>query len=263
MQVSTTSDFSTTVYDQSNITFTSSQIAGLLYSTQYYWRVNASNTVGTSSWSSIWDFTTISEPLDVIRGYWAMEDVTGSTIINDGSVFENDGPVIGNVESVTGKFDQALRLDGSSYIRVPDNVSLDITDQITMAIWIKPEEYRKQQIMRKKNGPTGYEITLGFDGNNTVSARLNGTNNYRIYSTSEYPIDGTWMHIAATYNGSEFKLYINGVVESSTSTVPTVISVNNDPLEIGADDDGDDKFKGAIDDVQIYKVALSQTEIED
>ncbi|MCL4550311.1 MAG: T9SS type A sorting domain-containing protein [Bacteroidetes bacterium] len=58
LQVSTDSNFSTTFFDQSNITNTSQQVTGLSYSTLYYWRVNASNDDGTSDWSSVWSFTT-------------------------------------------------------------------------------------------------------------------------------------------------------------------------------------------------------------
>ncbi len=58
LQVSTSSTFSTTVYDRSGITGTSQQVAGLANNTLYYWRVNATNAGGTSSYSSTWSFTT-------------------------------------------------------------------------------------------------------------------------------------------------------------------------------------------------------------
>ncbi|RCK75921.1 MAG: Alkaline serine exoprotease A precursor [Ignavibacteriae bacterium] len=58
LQVSTSSSFSTLTFDQSGITATSQAISGLANSTTYYWRVNASNSAGTSAWSSVWSFTT-------------------------------------------------------------------------------------------------------------------------------------------------------------------------------------------------------------
>ena len=203
---------------------------------------------------------------NVLAGYWPLDTGSGSNII-DGSSYGNDGSILGSGTAtwVQGIHNNAVRLDGFTYISVPDDASLDFTDGITMAAWIKPEEYRKQQIMRKKNGSTGYEITLSNNSNNTISVRLNGNNAYRIYSTSVYPINGDWMHIAATYDNSStpvLKLYINAVEENSTTNVPASIGTNSDPLGIGADDDGDDKFKGTLDDVQIYNTALSQTQIE-
>lgn len=60
VQVSTSSAFSTTVYDQSGLTTTSTTVTGLASATTYYWRANASNSAGTSTWSSTWSFTTSS-----------------------------------------------------------------------------------------------------------------------------------------------------------------------------------------------------------
>jgi hypothetical protein len=59
IQVSTSSTFSTLIVNDSLITTTSLQVTGLANNTIYYWRVNAKNTNGTSSWSPVWNFTTL------------------------------------------------------------------------------------------------------------------------------------------------------------------------------------------------------------
>ena len=58
VQVSTDSNFGTTVIDHSGITTTSYAVGRLMNSTTYYWRVNATNSAGASSYSSVWRFTT-------------------------------------------------------------------------------------------------------------------------------------------------------------------------------------------------------------
>lgn len=58
VQVSMSSTFSSTVINQNGLTGTSLTVSGLSYNTLYYWRVNASNSNGTSDWSSVWNFTT-------------------------------------------------------------------------------------------------------------------------------------------------------------------------------------------------------------
>ena len=58
VQVSTSSGFTSTVVDRSGITATSCSISGLLNKTRHYWRVNATNSGGTSGWSSVRYFTT-------------------------------------------------------------------------------------------------------------------------------------------------------------------------------------------------------------
>jgi len=63
LQISTNSSFSTLKYDYTGLTTTSKQSGALEGNTVYYWRVNASNNIGTSAWSSTWSFTTGTAPV--------------------------------------------------------------------------------------------------------------------------------------------------------------------------------------------------------
>ena len=58
LQVSTDQNFGSTIFDQSGITGTSQSLSGLTNGTVYYWRVNATNSGGTSAYSSVFSFTT-------------------------------------------------------------------------------------------------------------------------------------------------------------------------------------------------------------
>jgi hypothetical protein len=59
LQVSNNPNFTSRMFDRSGITNTSQQILALSHDTIYYWRVNASNSAGTSSYSSTRSFRTI------------------------------------------------------------------------------------------------------------------------------------------------------------------------------------------------------------
>ncbi|MFI5236320.1 MAG: FlgD immunoglobulin-like domain containing protein [Ignavibacteriales bacterium] len=59
LQVSLNASFTNIVFDDSIITTASRQINSLTEQTQYFWRVNARNSAGTSNWSSVWSFTTV------------------------------------------------------------------------------------------------------------------------------------------------------------------------------------------------------------
>ncbi|MDR3609112.1 MAG: FISUMP domain-containing protein [Ignavibacteriaceae bacterium] len=61
LQVATNTAFTLFAFDQSNIQDTSFQVTGLKGLTQYYWRVSATNDLGTSGWSApYFEFTTAS-----------------------------------------------------------------------------------------------------------------------------------------------------------------------------------------------------------
>ncbi len=68
VQVSLSSSFSTLLVDQSGVTGTSYQLSNLNFGTAYHWRVNASSTNGTSNWSAIRNFSTITAALPKIKG---------------------------------------------------------------------------------------------------------------------------------------------------------------------------------------------------
>lgn len=62
LQVSASSSFATTIYNDSTLTGTSQPITGLAVGTIYYWRVNAKNGAGTSAYATR-SFTTIVSAL--------------------------------------------------------------------------------------------------------------------------------------------------------------------------------------------------------
>jgi N-acetylneuraminic acid mutarotase len=62
IQISSDSTFATIQWDTSGITVSQAQVPAekLTLSTKYYWRVNATNSVGSGPWSTIWNFTTVT-----------------------------------------------------------------------------------------------------------------------------------------------------------------------------------------------------------
>ena len=70
----------------------------------------------------------------------------------------------------------------------------------------------------------------------------------------------TWTHLAVAYNGSTLTLYRDGV-PVATANATGALSPTTGSLQIGGSQFGE-YFKGLIDEVRIYKTALSDTEIQ-
>lgn len=63
LQVSTTSNFSTLLLNDSGLSGTSKALSGLSQGTTYFWRISATNVSGTSQWSAVNSFSTITPPV--------------------------------------------------------------------------------------------------------------------------------------------------------------------------------------------------------
>ena len=76
----------------------------------------------------------------------------------------------------------------------------------------------------------------------------------------------TWYHVVFTFDGKQFKQYINGVMNSSTSLAGwSINTAGNSGISIGVSDQANGywaPFGGKIDDIYIYCRALSDAEVQ-
>ncbi len=197
-------------------------------------------------------------PVGGVVGQWdftSTSDISGNG--NNGTL---SGATLG--AGLTGS---GLRMTASSQrMVVADSPSLDITEHITLAAWIQPSTRTTQYVIKKaaQNATDGYELSLSSAGK--VFVRFNqdtSGDTYRVNSTSNYPTDGsTWIHVAATYDGTTIRLYVNGQLQASKAATFTIAS-NNLGLGIGAQADGVGSMRGTIDDVLVADRAFSASEV--
>ena len=220
----------------------------------------SSNNIATDTTAVV----TGSENPTLVAHY--MMEENGGTVLVDSSMYDNDGDLNGEPGWTTGIDGLALDLDGiDDYALAPHNASLDIADVITLAAWIRPDKVGTQYIVKKslQHNIDGYELSLS--GNGTAFTRFNQPSNanaYRIDTALPYPADGmTWVHLAATYDGSTLRLYFNGVEDSVSEPLAFTIAGNELPLGIGAESDGGRSFQGLMDEARVYNRALDAGEI--
>lgn len=164
---------------------------------------------------------------------------------------------------------RALEFDGSNDHLSGNNFALNITGQITLEAWISPAAVANQQILKKgRHGISdGYEI--GLTSASKIYARFNQSSSgdaLQVVSNSNYPSDGSWMHVAVTYDGSTIRLYVNGVQEATLNAVFSIGS-NADPLTVAALPETSGTatagFRGRLDELRIWNLVRSQQQIRE
>ena len=209
-------------------------------------------------------------------GYWGMDEGRGTTT-SDISGNNNTGVFATAASSpawTSGKVGGALSFNGTTtYVDAGTGASLNITNAITVEVWVK------------KSGGDGTYMAIGSkwdsaggDGNQrSWTLEFRATDNKVQFQTSNngldsgavqaisttVPVISTWYHIVGIFDGSNNKIYVNGILENTTAQTGLFSSV--DKVGIGAVIGTGlaiaSKFNGLIDEVRIYNRALSAEEI--
>ena len=147
------------------------------------------------------------------------------------------------------------------------NASSVIANKIafSMSAWVYPQANPSAHsgIMGFRNNTDADFYLLQLQNSNNVEARFRGSNGmgYDIVATNLLDFN-QWQHLAFTYDGSYIRLYKDGaLVDSSAAT--GIIGQNTLPLQLGKLDWGTTGFymTGRLDEIRLWDVALSQTEI--
>jgi hypothetical protein len=200
--------------------------------------------------------------------HWKFDEGSGTTA-TDASGNGNTGTLVNGPLWAAGRVGNALYFDGiDDNVTVPDSASLHLSSAFTLSAWVNPTVAQSDFTAAiAKNTATDHVYFLyatsgaGYCGSNgfpLAGANLSGTQQV-ICNSSGLPLN-TWSYLTSTYDGSNFKFYVNG---SLTQTVPFTgtIDPSTGILQIGASRFGE-YFKGFIDEVRIYNRALSATEIQ-
>ena len=84
-------------------------------------------------------------------------------------------------------------------------------------------------------------------------------NTQHVDGVSAEPV-GHWTHLAVTYDGSTYRLYVDGAEASRRSASGTILTTA-DPLWIGGNHPYGEYFHGVIDEVRVYGRALGRSEV--
>jgi len=149
-------------------------------------------------------------------------------------------------------------------IRIPNQVADGLQDY-TVSVWIKTTLSGQQAILSGANSSQNNELLLFFPNGSTLRTYLKGANN----SYSAALDNGTWHHVAWMREGSREQVYFDGTLLGTNSVVGTAITIGSNGLWLGSEQDtvgggwdSNQEYVGTMDEVYLYKRALSESEIE-
>ncbi|MHC4567159.1 MAG: LamG domain-containing protein, partial [Planctomycetota bacterium] len=199
-----------------------------------------------------------------LAAYWGFDEGSGTTAF-DLSGNGNDGTFVGDPQWVVGMYGGALEFDGDDYINCGNGPSLQIQAEITMAFWFQVQAFQNTWEGFMAKGDNSYRASRGGGNGNATHMGASGTSvggGNGWFNGTVIVTGGDWHHYAATYDGVEGKIYIDGVLDV-TSPGTGQINISGYDLYIGENSQATGRFfHGLLDDVRIYSRALTEEEIQ-
>ncbi|MFC6221992.1 FG-GAP-like repeat-containing protein [Hymenobacter artigasi] len=167
----------------------------------------------------------------------------------------------------------ALAFDGTDdYVSIPNTAALSLTTNFTIETWIKPTGTgnNTQNVVCKSSttAGTGYIFPRTDDTWQNLRIWLNKGGSWSHY-TVPYGAAyfNQWHHVAASYDGSTVRIYIDGVAVTPTltggSAITGPISTNTNPLTLGAQPGLSTEFySGGLDEVRLYNTVLTAAQVQ-
>jgi len=207
-------------------------------------------TVTATGGSGSPDFTT------GLAGYWKFNEGAGSSAA-DSSGNGNTG-TLHNVAWGTSSTGPFISMNAnSSYVSVKESASLALSNQMSVSFWV---------YATSTSSVDPRVVSKLYSWN----VKLNTTNRYpQLSAAGKYamlnyslPLNA-WHHIVFTFSNGVVKGYVDGApvtLQSNTFTGKETLPLQTYGTNIGADAGGANSYSGRIDDLRIYKRALSSAD---
>ncbi|MFH1014129.1 MAG: LamG-like jellyroll fold domain-containing protein, partial [Thermoplasmatota archaeon] len=242
---------------QRYVTINASIVEDNLYSVDYNWD-GTNHTMYDDSLVLMMNFDNVSA---LGENETHIVDVSGNGY--------NGTALNGSAPTTNGKYNGAFQFDGSNDLI---NVSaIQYGQAFTVSTWIKPtawgtsgDQYIHNIFANEQSEGSTFSFRIGSKGLSSLRQKIaiaiyqgGGANDYE--SNSNLVLD-TWQHVAATWDGSNVRFYINGVLDRTQSASITMDEGSN-VFMVGHSPDYNRPYEGFIDELFVYNHTLSDGEI--
>ena len=190
----------------------------------------------------------------------------------DISYNHNPAYVRGGATTAPGKFGNGLALDGvDDRVEVPFDDSIDLgADDFTLMTWFRYTDTVGNHALlwayRTGSGTTPQLWLRAEPASNRIRALIMVDRfNVTVQSAGAYN-DGQWHHVVLQRVDGRFVLSIDGVEVGNTALPPGSVTEGKEfgvvGIHLGQRVDGVDRFHGTLDEVRVYKRALTPEELQ-
>jgi alpha-tubulin suppressor-like RCC1 family protein len=170
-----------------------------------------------------------------------------------------------------GQVGKVLNFDGTNdQVNLGNSLSAEIDplNTITVEAWVYPTQLTAYNgcIVGNYAYPTDngqLQFLLRRDGTSYKFIMNDGIGNKEVSAASSVVLN-TWTHVAGVWDGSTIKIYINGILQATTTGVTGssfATLTNSFVLGFSLAGAPDEAFRGSIDEVRIWSTVRTQTEI--
>ncbi|WP_102797078.1 LamG-like jellyroll fold domain-containing protein [Bowmanella denitrificans] len=187
--------------------------------------------------------------LDEALGYLPPGTITGNRLNTSDGI----------VQYASGAFGDALWLDGSSGVRLPDGL-ID-SYAYTVSMWLNPtalSQFSTAFFAARSMDNWLSLVPWSWDDNTML---WSGSQAWYDASAGEQLPADTWTHLAFTVNQGLVRLFLNGEQKYSGTNFADLFTGQNGVFALGVNY-WDLPFNGLIDELNIYEGALSAAEIK-
>jgi hypothetical protein len=201
-------------------------------------------------------------------GYWRLGESPGTTRAHD-ETGNFDGTYMGNctlgVPGVVAN-ETAVHFNGTDCtVDLGDHFEFTGISPFSIEAWVKPATPQPEFVhvftreVRATSPISGYALL--FDDPTSAAVERAVSANNRKTGGAAVPL-GAFAHVVATYDGSQLRVYVNGIPAGGGAADATPMPAMSVHAFIGSAGGGDNFFKGDIDEVAVYGKALGAGQVQ-